>query len=562
MSTQNPTTVLIRYMDGQNKGQTEKFTVTPTLNITIGRGDANLIAFDPANDIISRQHCHIRVNPQVPDTYEITDLQSKNGTYVNGQVITGTTALIAGDTIRLGKEGPLLAFNLDPKPVSHIKKTRVVDAVDGSSKETKLHQAAPAAANTALPKETIGKQTMLHMIAQSEKKSRKGVLVAIAALLILMGTAGWLVYSNRSASQVIHIAGANTDSSGSARSLSAAQINKANETKVVSIELGWKLELTNTGEQLYHVYLPQKTQQGTMYMAAYVTNNTGATEPWLSTQSASPQGADLRPIGGFGTGTGFVVDERGFIMTNRHVATPWLTSYQFSPDAFPGLLIGMNEKGELAVNEKVSISQEQVSNWVPAEAMNYNRQLIQAGVKMIDGRSAYLDVTFANNSLRTPAKVVRISNVHDVAMIKIELPETLTQVEMFDNYNEIEPGSPVVVMGYPGMSPDQFVANRSQDAFNRNPNIVKVPVPTVSTGNIGRLVKGSSSGNKIDEYLSVMGDYYQLTINSTGPGNSGGPMFDEQGRVIGIYSAGNSTMSYSIPIKYAIELMGRQEVIR
>ncbi|HRN58080.1 MAG TPA: trypsin-like serine protease, partial [Agriterribacter sp.] len=72
----------------------------------------------------------------------------------------------------------------------------------------------------------------------------------------------------------------------------------------------------------------------------------------------------------------------------------------------------------------------------------------------------------------------------------------------------------------------------------------------------------SSSGNKIDEYLSVMGDYYQLTINSTGPGNSGGPMFDEQGRVIGIYSAGNSTMSYSIPIKYAIELMGRQEVIR
>lgn len=561
MSTQNPTTVLIRYVDGQKKGQTEKFTVVPTLNITIGRGDANLIAFDPANDIISRQHCQIRVNPHVPDTYEITDLQSKNGTYVNGHVITGTTALKTGDTIRLGKEGPLLEFNLDPVPASHIKKTRVVDAVDISSGETKLRDSAPTAANNTPPKEVIGKQTMLHMIAQSEKKSRKGIVIVVAALLILMGTAGWLVYSNRSTSQVIHI-GANTDSSANAGALSPARINKANETKVVSIELGWKLELTNTGEQLYHVYLPQKTPQGTIYAAAYVTNNSGAAEPWLSTQSAAPQGADLRPIGGFGTGTGFVVDERGFIMTNRHVATPWLTSYQFPPDAFPGLLVGMNEKGELAVNENVRISREQVSNWVPAEAMNYNRQLIQSGVKMIDGRSAYLDVTFANNSLRTPAKVVRISNVHDVAMIKIELPETLTKVEMFDNYNDIEPGSPVVVMGYPGMSPDQFVANRSQDAFNRNPNIVKVPVPTVSTGNIGRLVKGSSSGNKIDEYLSVMGDYYQLTINSTGPGNSGGPMFDEQGRVIGIYSAGNSTMSYSIPIKYAIELMGRQEVIQ
>ncbi|HRQ50244.1 MAG TPA: FHA domain-containing protein, partial [Agriterribacter sp.] len=165
MNAQNPTTVLIRYMDGKNKGQTEKFTVTPTLNITIGRGDANQIAFDPANDIISRQHCHIRVHPQVPDTYEITDLQSKNGTYVNGHIITGTTTLMAGDTIRLGKEGPLLAFDLDPRPASHIKKTRVVDAVDASSKDTKLHHNAPTAANATPAKETIGKHTMQHMIA-------------------------------------------------------------------------------------------------------------------------------------------------------------------------------------------------------------------------------------------------------------------------------------------------------------------------------------------------------------------------------------------------------------
>jgi S1-C subfamily serine protease len=60
----------------------------------------------------------------------------------------------------------------------------------------------------------------------------------------------------------------------------------------------------------------------------------------------------------------------------------------------------------------------------------------------------------------------------------------------------------------------------------------------------------------------MMGDYYQLTINSTGPGNSGGPMYDDQGRVIGIYSAGSAKMSYAVPIKYAIELMGRQEVIK
>jgi hypothetical protein len=133
---------------------------------------------------------------------------------------------------------------------------------------------------------------------------------------------------------------------------------------------------------------------------------------------------------------------------------------------------------------------------------------------------------------------------------------------MYDNYKDIAAGDPVTVMGYPAVSPDQFVANKSQDYFNRNPNIVKVPVPTVSLGNIGRLVHGSENNTKADEYMSTMGDYYQLTINSTGSGNSGGPMFDEQGRVVGIYSAGNTTISFAVPIKYAMELMGRQDVIR
>ncbi|MBX3254240.1 MAG: trypsin-like peptidase domain-containing protein [Chitinophagaceae bacterium] len=561
MSNQNPTTILIRHTEGPKKGQTEKFTVTNTLEIRIGRGDANTIAFDLADDTISREHCRIKVNPLLPDTYEITDLQSKNGTYVNGKAITEKTVLMAGDTVRLGKEGPSLEFDLDPKPVSHIKKTRVLDIGKAPAKETKVHNTdvkGMTAAGAVSPKETIGKQTMQHMLQQSEKKSKKGLFISLAALLILFSTAGWLIYSNRPEPKIVNII---TEKKDSIKTLSPAQINKANENKVVFIEVGWKLELTTTGEQLYHVYVPVTTNGVTSYYAAYVKNNIGATEPLLSTKAAAPTGVDLVPIGGFGSATGFVVDERGFIITNRHVAAGWLTSYSFPEDAFPGVLIGINQQGNLDIVPGVTIGFPEVSRWVPGEAMNYNKQLLQAGVKIIDGRSAYMDVTFANNSLRTPAKAVRVSNVHDVAMIKIELPEALSKVEMYDSYNEIEPGSSVVVMGYPGMSPDQYVAKRSQDEFNRNPNIVKVPVPTVSTGNIGRLVKGSVSSDKVDMYVSTMGDYYQLTINSTGVGNSGGPMFDDLGRVTGIFSVGSQKMSYSIPIKYAMELMGRQEVI-
>ncbi len=549
MNPQNPVSIILRFTGGLQKGVSKKFPVTENLTIKIGRGENNDIAFDPNEDIISREHCVIKVNPDLFDTYEIIDLGSKNGTYINGSAIKGKTALIAGDLIQLGKNGPSLEFDLDPRPASHIRKTRVIDSAN--AKETQVHSVDGKKNEPAPAKEAIGKQTMQHMLQQSEKKSKKGLLVTSVALLILVLTVGWLIYSNRPAPVVNIIQNNNKDSASTA--LTPAQINKNNEQKVVLIELGWKLVITPSGEELYHVYLPTKNGG---FIAAYIKNNVGAIEPYLSTKSEAPKDAELEPIGGFGSGTGFVVDERGFIITNRHVAAGWLTSYHFPADAFPGVLIGTDAK------EPPLVSANDMGDWIPAEAMNYNRQMIKSGVKVIDGASAYLDVTFANNSLRTPAKVVRISNVHDVAMIKIELPETLGKVEMYDNYNQIEPGSPVTVLGYPGMSPDQFVANRSQDGFNRNPNIVKVPVPTLSTGNIGRLVKGSAGSNKVDDYLSSLGDYYQLTINSTGAGNSGGPAFDDQGRVIGIFSAAGSNITFAVPIKYAIELMGRQEVIK
>ena len=49
---------------------------------------------------------------------------------------------------------------------------------------------------------------------------------------------------------------------------------------------------------------------------------------------------------------------------------------------------------------------------------------------------------------------------------------------------------------------------------------------------------------------------YQLTVNATAQGNSGGPVFDDQGLVIAIYTWGNQRLSGAVPIRYGIELMG------
>lgn len=549
--------LLIRHIAGSKKGQVEKFLVTSTPEIRIGRGLENNVSFDPVKeDTISRDHCRIIQDSSNPEHFFISDSQSKNGTFVNDVLIAGKTELFAGDIVKLGKEGPSFEFDLDPRPQSHIKKTRIIDPM--AVKETKMHTAPDlqkvTAEKTPPVKEGIGKNTMQHMIRESEKKSKTGFVITIIAVLLLASTGGYLLYNNQKVKEIVHVKDPKT-------TFTPTEIAKANQEKVVYIEMAWKLTNTASSEEMYHVYYPIiKGKQIMGYRAAYSQNQQGTIVPLLVTKGdylkelGNVQGIELDLIASAGSGSGFVVDERGFIATNRHVASNWLTSFQFQQYAFPGVLVAPDQYGQFAPAWDKTITQEMVGEWVPGNDKRYT------------GVNTYLDVTFANNSQRTPAKIVRISSTHDVAMIKIDLPEALPKVELFDSYEEIQPGDPAIVMGYPGIAPVQLVLKRSQDVFNTNAEITSVPVPTVSNGNVGRMVRGSEKNSKIDDYKSTFGDYYQLTINSTGGGNSGGPMFDEKGRVVGVYSAGKwepgTSISFAVPIKYVMELMGRQQVIK
>ena len=126
MSSQpTPLTVIIRHTGGSKKGQTEKFSVGNDLSIRIGRGPDNNVSFDPVKeDTISREHCIIRLENFTTDTFQIIDSQSRNGTFVNGKRITEKTTIFAGDMISLGKDGPSMEFDVDPRPASHVKKNR------------------------------------------------------------------------------------------------------------------------------------------------------------------------------------------------------------------------------------------------------------------------------------------------------------------------------------------------------------------------------------------------------------------------------------------------------
>jgi serine protease Do len=570
--------IVLKHLSGSKANQVEEFPLSHFRELIFGRDPSASVKYDPnRDDLVGRQHARIIQDQADPNQFIITDLNSRNGTFVNRQRIVGSVRIGPGDTVQFGAGGPEFQFDLEPRPQSDMRPTRMegTTASYGSSPATAPPTrmgsgsspmspvgSMPMGPGPTMPASgAVGKATVERMISQNKSDSRKFVLIGGAALiLVIIAVAGFLIYHQISSNKEL---ASDTKAALSAAAASApmtpADIAKAYTNSVVYIEAGWKLIYTSNGGQVYHKFVPNRwtDPQGALHyivsdgraaVAAYVVVGQNV-EPLLTLDNrAGP------PIGGEHSGTGFAVTGDGFILTNRHVGATWRTSYHFPDSATPGVVIS---SGGISLKpDGTPLLVAAPADWVPSETKQAG-QTLQGG---FDGRNDYLNVTFAKNELRIPGKLARVSDRHDVAMLKIDVPDSVPKVELNDNYDTIKPGDASIVLGYPGVSPAVYGVIKSQDVFNREAQLKIIPDPTISVGNIGRVIRGQdSSGSSKDVVYSGFGDAYQLTINSTGAGNSGGPCFDDHGRVTGIFFAGGSlggaSVTYAVPIRYGKELM-------
>src|ERR1051325_5093546 len=120
--------IVLRHLNGSKANQIEEFPLNLFNELVIGRDPASTVKYDAdRDDLVGRQHAKIIRDPADDAQFMITDLGSRNGTFVNKQRIVGTAKVMPGDLIQFGAGGPEFQFDIEPRPENALRPTRIAD---------------------------------------------------------------------------------------------------------------------------------------------------------------------------------------------------------------------------------------------------------------------------------------------------------------------------------------------------------------------------------------------------------------------------------------------------
>ncbi|MGH8650741.1 MAG: FHA domain-containing protein [Gammaproteobacteria bacterium] len=186
--------ILIKHISGSRANQIDVFLTQENKEIRLGRDPSAEVKFDPdRDDQVSRMHARISQDPADKTLFTVTDLESRNGTFVNKTKILGKARLYLGDRVQLGAGGPEVEFDVDPRPPGL---TRLASPPEVMTPHATRHESTRAnlvaatqciGAQQAPPQPpAVGRATVERLIAQTKGDTRKHLINGAAVLMAIV----------------------------------------------------------------------------------------------------------------------------------------------------------------------------------------------------------------------------------------------------------------------------------------------------------------------------------------------------------------------------------------
>lgn len=213
-------------------------------------------------------------------------------------------------------------------------------------------------------------------------------------------------------------------------------------------------------------------------------------------------------------GTGFYVGE-GYVITNKHVAQPWLA--------------------------------DERAQGLSASGIN-GRPRLKKLVAYFPGHQQPITLKFKQAASRDDLAVCTISDA--------DIPEKVPVLPLDEDSETVTIGKEVAMMGYPN-GPDRMMAmvedSEARDINARYGSSLETLINYLSESK--RIQPMTTRG-----YITALDSRRIAHSAQTAEGGSGAPLFGQSGRVVGINFAvftENSASNFAIPVRYAVTLLER-----
>lgn len=108
--------IIFRHITGSRATQIDVVPLGPHRELILGRAPSAAVRFDPHGDPrVGRYHARIAPGDDDGDLF-LSDLDSRNGTFLNGTRVVEPVLIRGGDVLQLGSGGPEIELLLEVSP--------------------------------------------------------------------------------------------------------------------------------------------------------------------------------------------------------------------------------------------------------------------------------------------------------------------------------------------------------------------------------------------------------------------------------------------------------------